>query len=98
MRLGLYLSAAMAVSVPALADESSFPVDYSTCIGAIRTAAEQLHLPLKFTVLNANVAVFNIATDGGLVTMRCSRMSGTLTVTTPPGQSILPYIGGGDGG
>lgn len=86
---------ALLLATPALADEGSFPVDYKNCLGAIRAAAQQRNLPLQFAVINQNVAVFNIPTSGGTVTMRCARMAGTLTVTTPAGQSILPYVSSG---
>ncbi len=85
---------AFVVATPALADQSSFPIDYATCLNAIKTAAHELKLPLAFAVLNPNLAVFNIATTGGTVSMICNRAAGTLTVSTPRGTSILPYVSG----
>jgi hypothetical protein len=86
------LTTAALAALPARAEQTSFAVDYPDCLSAQAQAAAQLKVPLAYSVLNADRRDFVIATSGGTVTMICDRKAGTLTVVTPPGQSILPYI------
>lgn len=88
------VSGTLSASV-ALADQSSFNIDYQTCLGAQSQAAAQLKVPLAFAVNTAARRDFVIATSSGQVILSCDRAAGTLTIVTPPGQSILPYISGG---
>lgn len=91
-------AAASGFAFPALADQSSFDIDFPTCVGAQAKAAAQLHIPLKLSVNTPDRRDFSIATTGGVVTISCDRPAGKLTIITPPGVSMAPYIdlGGND--
>ena len=91
MRL-ILAAAAMLAAAPAAADQDSFPMDFTTCLGALAQAAQQLHLPLAFGVDTPDRKDFTIATTGGAVTMSCNRTAATLTVIAPPGVSVAPYV------
>ncbi|HEY1721503.1 MAG TPA: hypothetical protein VGG27_09690 [Magnetospirillaceae bacterium] len=78
----------------ALADQSSFEIDYNTCLGAQAEAAQKLHVAMAYSVFTPTRRDFTIATTSGRVTMSCDRQAQTLTVVTPPGVSIQPYIAG----
>ncbi len=83
------------IATPALADQSSFPIDFQTCLGAQTQIAGMLRMPMALTVNTTDRRDFSIATTGGTVIVSCDRLRGVLTVITPPGVSIDPYINGG---
>jgi hypothetical protein len=93
--LGMAAVAALFLATPALANQSTFDIDFQTCIGAQAQAAAQLHVPMTLSVNTGDRRDFSIATNGGVVTISCDRIRNTLTVITPPGVSIDPYIQGG---
>jgi hypothetical protein len=95
MRIALSVLGLAMLATPAQADQSTFGIDFPTCIGAQAQAAAQLRVPMTLSVNTANRRDFSIATTGGIVTISCDRLTGTLTVITPPGVSIAPYVQGG---
>lgn len=95
MRALLGMTAVGLLAAPALANESSFAIDFQTCLGAQAQIAGQLRMPMALSVNTADRRDFSITTSGGIVVVSCDRRRGTLTVITPPGVSIDPYINGG---
>ncbi|HEY1721502.1 MAG TPA: hypothetical protein VGG27_09685 [Magnetospirillaceae bacterium] len=94
MRLVLGVMLAL-LATPALADQSQIKMDYDHCLDVQVAAVQRLNVPPAFPVRTKTRRDLLIATSGGKIIISCDGAAGTLTIATPPGVSVLPFIGGG---
>lgn len=92
----------LTLSGPAAAGQASYAMSMTDCLKALGDTAQQLSLPLAYSVDTPARREFSIATRQGPVVMRCEPSPGgaydaLLTVITPGATSIAPYVADGTG-
>ena len=86
------------LSGPAAAGQAAYAMSMTDCLKALGDTAQQLSLPLAYSVDTPARREFSIATTQGPVVMRCEPSPGggaLLTVITPGATSIAPYVADG---
>lgn len=95
-----FLGPILLAASPAFAGQTTYPMSMADCLKALGDTAQQLNIPLAYSVNTPMRREFTIATSEGSVVMRCDRQGGgeydaSLTILTPGEVNIEPYVAEG---